>query len=354
MFSIWDGQYKKSAKISGQDVPEMNILSTWLEKNVLSSSPSNDTGGLIKTSAGNYKVIDTAKSRRMCLTHGDFRLDNIVFDTEVPSKILAVLDWELSCVGDPMMDLTYFCMGHHLPPEGFLKKVSLLGRGDNNNNNNNNNYDNSNSNNNKNSNSDSDSNDGMNFPAGIPLEKDIAHIYSTHSATLTLREQPIINTEDNTWKFFLALGLFRAASIASGVYARSKQGNASSIKAIMYRDFVYILSKKALDIVQTSSDSTLRSSSFMKSPLGDIVKATTESSDVPNTMPREPSEQCKMILKKLKHFNDTVAIPCEEQLIEHYMQAEGKWPNRYSIFYIICHFLSSHLPSMLFAIMSAW
>ena len=314
----------------------MNTLSKWLEENVLSSSPSNDTGGLIKTSAGNYKVIDSTKSRRMCLTHGDFRLDNIVFDTETPSKILAVLDWELSCVGDPMMDLTYYCIGHHLPPIGFLKKVSLLGRGDNNNSNSNNNNKNGN-------NSDSDSNDSMNLPPGIPLEKDIAHIYSTHSAALTLREQPIINTEDNTWKFFLALGLFRAASIASGVYARSKQGNASSVGAVMYRDFVYIFSKKALDIVQTSSDSTSRSSSSQKSSL-DIVKATTESSDPPSVMPREPSEQCKILLKKLKHFNDTVAIPCEEQLIEHYMQAEGKWPNRYT---------SSSILSVIFVVTSA-
>ena len=285
----------------------MKMLSTWLEKNILTSSPSTDTGGLIKTSAGNYKVIEPSKSRKMCLTHGDFRLDNIVFDTEIPSRVLAVLDWELSCVGDPMMDLTYYCIGHHLPPIGFLKKVSLVGRGDNDNNGN------------KNS---------MNIPRGIPFEEDIANIYSNHSAALTLRDQPIINTEDNTWKFFLALGLFRAASIASGVYARSKQGNASSVEAIMYRDLVFILSNRALEIVQTSSNST------PKVPL-DVVKATTELSDLPNIMNREPSEQCKILLKKLKHFNDTVAIPAEQQLIEHYMQAEGKWPNRYLICYAV-------------------
>jgi Phosphotransferase enzyme family len=317
--SIWDGQYKKSSKISGQEVPEMKTLAAWLEKNVLSSSPSPDTGGLIKTSAGNYTVIDTAKSRKMCLTHGDFRLDNIVFDTEIPSKILAVLDWELSCVGDPMMDLTYYCIGHHLPAVGILKKVTLLGRGDNNNKNNNNDKDDNNENNSSNKSSNS-----MNIPVGIPLERDIATIYTTHSAALTLRDQPTINTDDNTWMFFLALGLFRAASIASGVYARSKQGNASSTGAVAYRDIVSILSTKALEIVRTSSDSTLSSSHSH-----DIVKNTTESSDPPCIMSREPSEQCRALLKKLKHFNDTVAIPAEQQLIEHYMQAEGKWPNRY-------------------------
>lgn len=324
IISIWDGQYKKSSKISGQEVPEMKALAAWLEKNVLSSSPSTDTGGLIKTSAGNYTVIDTAKSRKMCLTHGDFRLDNIVFDTDVPSKILAVLDWELSCVGDPMMDLTYYCIGHHLPAVGILKKVTLLGRGDNNNSNDNN----------DNSSSSNKSSNSINIPVGIPLERDIATIYSTHSAALTLRDQPTINTDDNTWKFFLALGLFRAASIASGVYARSKQGNASSTGAVAYRDIVCILSTKALEIVRTSSDSSLSSSTSQ-----DIVKNTTESSDPPSIMSREPSEQCRALLKKLKHFNDTVAIPAEQQLIEHYMQAEGKWPNRYCAvlcFTVIC------------------
>lgn len=328
--SIWDGQYKKSSKISGQEVPEMKKLAAWLEKNVLSSSPSTDTGGLIKTGAGNYTVIDTAKPRKMCLTHGDFRLDNIVFDTEIPSKILAVLDWELSCVGDPMMDLTYYCIGHHLPAVGILKKVTLLGRGDDNNNNNNSSK---NDKNDKNHSSNNSSN-SMNVPLGIPLEKDIAAIYSTHSATLTLRDQPTINTDDNTWKFFLALGLFRAASIASGVYARSKQGNASSTGAVAYRDIVSILSTKALEIVRTSSDSSLSSSSSQ-----DIVKGTTESSDPPSIMSREPSVQCRALLKKLKHFNDSVAIPAEQQLIEHYMQAEGKWPNRYCTilcFTVIC------------------
>ena len=185
--------------------------------------------------------------------------------------------------------------------------MSLLGRGDDNDDNNNNN--------------------STNIPIGIPSEKEIAVIYSTQSATLTLRDQPIINTDDNTWKFFLALGMFRGASIASGVYARSKQGNASSVGAVMFRDIVSILSKKALKIVQTSSDSTSSSSSSSKSPQ-DMVQATTESSDLPNIINREPSQQCRALLKKLKHFNDTVAIPSEQQLIGHYMQAEGKWPNR--------------------------
>ncbi|MCH2191633.1 MAG: phosphotransferase family protein [Gammaproteobacteria bacterium] len=41
----------------------------------------------------------------ICLTHNDFRLDNLVLDSNDPTKIIGVLDWELATLGDPLMDL---------------------------------------------------------------------------------------------------------------------------------------------------------------------------------------------------------------------------------------------------------
>ncbi len=40
-----------------------------------------------------------------CLIHNDFRLDNMVFDRDVPLLVNGVLDWEMATVGDPLMDL---------------------------------------------------------------------------------------------------------------------------------------------------------------------------------------------------------------------------------------------------------
>jgi aminoglycoside phosphotransferase (APT) family kinase protein len=49
------------------------------------------------------------------LVHGDYRLDNIILARSEP-KILAVLDWELSTLGDPLADLAYHLMQWDMPP----------------------------------------------------------------------------------------------------------------------------------------------------------------------------------------------------------------------------------------------
>jgi aminoglycoside phosphotransferase (APT) family kinase protein len=47
--------------------------------------------------------------------HGDYRLDNMIIAPESP-KVLAVLDWELSTLGDPLADFSYHLMQWHMPP----------------------------------------------------------------------------------------------------------------------------------------------------------------------------------------------------------------------------------------------
>lgn len=53
----------------------------------------------------NWLVNNLPEKERICLTHNDYRLDNLVLDTQDPTRIIGVLDWELATLGDPLMDL---------------------------------------------------------------------------------------------------------------------------------------------------------------------------------------------------------------------------------------------------------
>ncbi len=44
-------------------------------------------------------------AQRHTIVHGDYRIDNCVFDAADPGRIRAVLDWEMSTLGDPLSDL---------------------------------------------------------------------------------------------------------------------------------------------------------------------------------------------------------------------------------------------------------
>jgi aminoglycoside phosphotransferase (APT) family kinase protein len=61
------------------------------------------------------------------LVHGDYRLDNLIVAANEP-KIVAVLDWELSTLGDPLADFTYHLMAWHMPhSDSAAGTASLVG-----------------------------------------------------------------------------------------------------------------------------------------------------------------------------------------------------------------------------------
>src|SRR5947208_16460883 len=60
------------------------------------------------------------------LVHGDYRLDNMILHPTEP-KVLAVLDWELSTLGDPLADFTYHCMQWEMPSLDGPGSASLRG-----------------------------------------------------------------------------------------------------------------------------------------------------------------------------------------------------------------------------------
>jgi aminoglycoside phosphotransferase (APT) family kinase protein len=93
----WSKQYRASET---QHVEEMEHLIAWLPQH-----------------------LPPPHSPR--LVHGDYRLDNMILAPHEP-KISAVLDWELSTLGDPLADFSYHLMQWHMPPSD-AGTGSLLG-----------------------------------------------------------------------------------------------------------------------------------------------------------------------------------------------------------------------------------
>lgn len=67
---------------------------------------------------------------RTSIIHGDYRIDNLIFDSDTP-RVAAALDWELSTLGDPLADFAYLAMNWVLPRDGrsALQGVDLMSEG---------------------------------------------------------------------------------------------------------------------------------------------------------------------------------------------------------------------------------
>jgi aminoglycoside phosphotransferase (APT) family kinase protein len=86
--SGWTQRYEKART---DEVPEIEAAARWLASNVPADSGA-------------------------CLIHNDFKYDNLVLDPAELTRIVAVLDWEMATVGDPLMDLGS-SLGYWLDPD---------------------------------------------------------------------------------------------------------------------------------------------------------------------------------------------------------------------------------------------
>ena len=158
--SRWTHQYRASET---QSRPDMDWTIDWLSQNLV-----KDDG-------------------QMSIVHGDYRLDNVMFDIHTP-KMIAVLDWELSTLGHPFADLAYQCMGLRLPQDSLIKGLDTLDR----------------------------------TALGIPDEAEyVAQYCALRSIALP-----------ENWAFYMAFSFFRLAAILEGVLHRAQSGNASNPKGM--------------------------------------------------------------------------------------------------------------------------
>ena len=166
----WTKQYRASET---QHIPEIEKLIEWLPRTL----PVQD---------------------RVSIVHGDYRLDNMIFHATKP-QVKAVLDWELSTLGDPNADFTYLLMQWIMP--GL---------------------------------------DGADLKAlNIPTMEEAAQIYCNVTGT---------KLPDLNWYF--AYNLFRLAGITQGIAGRIRDGTAANAKAIESAKRTVPLAKASWDYAQ--------------------------------------------------------------------------------------------------------
>ncbi len=155
----WSKQIRASG---GEPIPALERLMEWLPRTV----PDADA--------------------RTAVVHGDFRLDNMVLHPSEPA-IQAVLDWELSTLGDPLADFSYYLMQWVMP--------AAEGRGL----------------------------AGLDLAAlGVPAMEEVVARY----CALTGRPEGLPRLD---WYF--SYNLFRLAGIVAGIGGRVREGTAASPEA---------------------------------------------------------------------------------------------------------------------------
>ena len=155
----WTKQYRASET---ETVADMEALMEWLPNNI----PEGE--------------------ETVALVHGDYRLDNMIFHPTEP-RIIGILDWELSTLGDPLADLAYQLMAWQFPREGGIAGLAGLDRAE----------------------------------LGLPSDEDYIAAYCQRTGRSSI---------DN-WPFYMAFCFFRIAAILQGIKKRAQIGTASSAEA---------------------------------------------------------------------------------------------------------------------------
>ena len=183
-------------------------LERWLKNYELARTPGAPRIEALADALRKRALTAAAAATTTTLIHGDFRIDNVIFAPN-EERIVAVLDWENSTLGDPATDLAQLLSAHHMPAGMSVFSSPEYAHFD-----------------------------------GVPSVDALLRLYASDGAQTGATHIPrwlrAAAADDNQaaaavaasnspeWRFYAAFNMFRAAAILQGVYRRALDGNAVS------------------------------------------------------------------------------------------------------------------------------
>ncbi|XP_054847236.1 acyl-CoA dehydrogenase family member 11 [Eublepharis macularius] len=193
------------------------------------------------------------------LIHGDFRIDNIIFHP-TEARVVAVLDWELSTTGHPVADFAYSVIFYFWPKDIKHSNIQNLQNLDN--------------------------------IEGIPSLEEMISVYTRCRG---------ITSSLSGFNFFLALSMFKIASICQGIYARYLLGNAAAENSYEFGNLVKLLAERGLQLTTMTSFTT----SIQSCSNGELFQQTKKG---------------KEVLQKVKDFMGKHVFPAQKEMAEYYVR----------------------------------
>ncbi|PID84818.1 MAG: phosphotransferase family protein [Chloroflexi bacterium] len=174
-----EGWYQRWGKAQTHDLPEMDAVYQWLKTN-------------------------QPQTTQFSLVHNDYKLDNVMLDPTDPGKIVAVFDWDMCTLGDPLNDLgamlTYWTEPTDPP---YMQTAAMMPVGD----------------------------------LGFLTRQELVERYAEKSGR-----------DVHSIHFYHALGLFRLTVIIAQIYIRYQRGQTQDERFAAMEFMIPMMAKAALAV----------------------------------------------------------------------------------------------------------